>query len=54
MALDDSLAVNDSAAQARSAAKLTVIAAELATKGRTSMTIDWTLGESALEKSGSS
>jgi Domain of unknown function (DUF3387). len=50
VALDDSLAVSDSAVQAMGDAKLKVIAAELITKVRTSVTIDWTLRESARAK----
>ena len=50
MALDDSLAVSDSAVQAMGDAKLKVIAAELITKVCTSVTIDWTLRESARAK----
>jgi Domain of unknown function (DUF3387). len=50
VALDDSLAVSDSAVQAMGDAKLKVIAAELITKVCTSVTIDWTLRESARAK----
>jgi type I restriction enzyme R subunit len=47
VAFYDALAANDSAVQAMGDAKLKVIAAELITKVRTSVTIDWTLRESA-------
>jgi type I restriction enzyme R subunit len=50
VAFYDALAANDSAVQAMGDAKLKVIAAELITKVRTSVTIDWTLRESARAK----
>ena len=46
----DALAANDSAVMAMGDAKLKVIAAELITKVRESVTIDWTLRESARAK----
>ena len=46
----DALATNDSAVQAMGDDKLKVIAAELITKVRQSLTIDWTLRESARAK----
>jgi type I site-specific deoxyribonuclease, HsdR family len=50
VAFYDALAANDSAVQAMGDAKLKVIAAELITKVRTSVTIDWILRESARAK----
>jgi type I restriction enzyme R subunit len=50
VAFYDALATNDSAVQAMGDAKLKVIAAELITKVRESVTIDWTLRESARSK----
>jgi type I restriction enzyme R subunit len=50
VAFYDALAANESAVQAMGDAKLKVIAAELITKVRTSVTIDWTLRESARAK----
>jgi len=50
VAFYDALAANDSAVQVMGDAKLKVIAAELITKVRTSVTIDWTLRESARAK----
>jgi type I restriction enzyme R subunit len=50
VAFYDALATNDSAVQAMGDAKLKVIAAELITKVRQSVTIDWTLRESARAK----
>jgi len=50
VAFYDALAANDSAVQAMGDAKLKVIAAELITRVRTSVTIDWTLRESARAK----
>jgi type I restriction enzyme R subunit len=50
VAFYDALAANDSAVQAMGDAKLKVIAAELISKVRTSVTIDWTLRESARAK----
>ncbi len=47
VAFYDALATNDSAVQAMGDAKLRVIAAELITKVRQSVTIDWTLREGA-------
>jgi len=47
IAFYDALAANDSAVQAMGDAKLKVIAAELITQVRKSVTIDWTLRESA-------
>ena len=47
VAFYDALAANESAVQAMGDAKLKVIAAELITKVRQSVTIDWTLRESA-------
>ena len=46
----DALASNDSAVQAMGDDKLKVIAAELITQVKKSMTIDWTLRESARAK----
>ena len=46
----DALATNDSAVQAMGDAKLKVIAAELISQVRKSVTIDWTLRESARAK----
>ncbi len=46
----DALAANESAVQAMGNEKLKVIAAELITKVRQSVTIDWTLRESARAK----
>jgi type I restriction enzyme R subunit len=50
VAFYDALAANDSAVQAMGDAKLKVIAAELISRVRTSVTIDWTLRESARAK----
>jgi type I restriction enzyme R subunit len=50
IAFYDALATNDSAVQAMGDAKLKVIAAELITQVRKSVTIDWTLRESARAK----
>ena len=50
VAFYDALAANASAVQAMGDAKLKVIAAELITKVRQSVTIDWTLRESARAK----
>jgi len=50
VAFYDALAANDSAVQAMGDDKLKVIAAELITKVRQSVTIDWTLRESARAK----
>ena len=50
VAFYDALATNDSAIQAMGDEKLKVIAAELITKVRQSVTIDWTLRESARAK----
>ncbi len=50
VAFYDALAANDSAVQAMGDDKLKVIAAELISKVRTSVTIDWTLRESARAK----
>jgi type I restriction enzyme, R subunit len=50
VAFYDALAANQSAVQVMGDAKLKVIAAELITKVRTSVTIDWTLRESARAK----
>lgn len=50
IAFYDALATNDSAVQAMGDDKLKVIAAELITKVRQSVTIDWTLRESARAK----
>jgi type I restriction enzyme R subunit len=50
IAFYDALAANDSAKQAMGDAKLKVIAAELITKVKKSVTIDWTLRESARAK----
>jgi type I restriction enzyme R subunit len=47
IAFYDALAANDSAVQAMGNAKLKVIAAELITQVKKSVTIDWTLRESA-------
>ena len=47
VAFYDALATNQSAVQAMGDAKLRVIAAELITKVKASVTIDWTLRESA-------
>jgi type I restriction enzyme, R subunit len=47
VAFYDALAANDSAVQAMGDAKLKVIAAELITQVKKSVTIDWTLRESA-------
>lgn len=50
IAFYDALATNDSAIQAMGDAKLRVIAAELVTQVRKSVTIDWTLREGAQAK----
>lgn len=50
VAFYDALATNDSAVQAMGDAKLKVIAAELISQVRKSVTIDWTLRESARAK----
>jgi type I restriction enzyme R subunit len=50
LAFYDALAQNESAVQAMGIAELKVIAAELATKVRESVTIDWTVRESARAK----
>ena len=50
VAFYDALAANESAVQVMGDAKLKVIAAELITKVRTSVTIDWTVRESARAK----
>ena len=50
VAFYDALATNDSAVQAMGDAKLKVIAAELITQVKKSVTIDWTLRESARAK----
>jgi type I restriction enzyme R subunit len=50
VAFYDALAANDSAVQAMGDAKLKVIAAELIVQVRKSVTIDWTLRESARAK----
>ncbi len=50
VAFYDALAVNESAVQAMGDAQLKVIAAELITQVRKSVTIDWTLRESARAK----
>ena len=50
MAFYDALAANESAVQAMGNDKLKVIAAELISKVRTSVTVDWTLRESARAK----
>jgi type I restriction enzyme R subunit len=50
VAFYDALATNDSAVQAMGDAKLKVIAAELITKVKQSVTIDWTVRESARAK----
>lgn len=50
IAFYDALAANDSAVQAMGDAKLRVIAAELVTQVRKSVTIDWTLREGAQAK----
>jgi type I restriction enzyme R subunit len=50
LAFYDALAANESAVQAMGDAKLKVIAAELITKVRQSVTIDWTLREGARAK----
>ena len=50
VAFYDALAANDSAVQAMGDAKLKVIAAELITQVKKSVTIDWTLRESARAK----
>lgn len=47
VAFYDALAANDSAVQAMGDTKLKVIAAELITQVKKSVTIDWTLRESA-------
>jgi type I restriction enzyme R subunit len=47
VAFYDALAANDSAVQAMGDAKLKVIAAELITQVKNSVTIDWTLREGA-------
>jgi type I restriction enzyme, R subunit len=47
VAFYDALAANESAVKAMGNAELKVIAAELVTKVRQSVTIDWTLRESA-------
>ena len=47
VAFYDALATNQSAVEAMGDAKLRVIAAELITKVKASVTIDWTLRESA-------
>ena len=47
LAFYDALAANESAVRAMGDDKLRVIAAELVTKVRKSVTIDWTLRESA-------
>jgi type I restriction enzyme R subunit len=47
LAFYDALAANESAVRAMGDDKLRVIAAELVTKVRSSVTIDWTLRESA-------
>ena len=53
LAFYDALAMNESAIQAMGIDELKVIAAELVTKVRESVTIDWTVRESAERKSGS-
>ena len=50
IAFYDALATNDSAVQAMGDAKLKLIAAELITQVKKSVTIDWTLRESARAK----
>jgi type I restriction enzyme R subunit len=50
VAFYDALAANDSAVQAMGDAKLKVIAAELITQVKKSVTIDWTLREGARAK----
>lgn len=50
IAFYDALAANDSAVQAMGKDELKVIAAELVTQVRKSVTIDWTLRESARAK----
>lgn len=50
IAFYDALATNDSAKTAMGDAKLKVIAAELITQVKKSVTIDWTLRESARAK----
>jgi type I restriction enzyme, R subunit len=50
IAFYDALAANDSAVQAMGNEKLKVIAAELITQVKKSVTIDWTLRESARAK----
>ncbi len=50
IAFYDALAANDSAVQAMGSAELKVIAAELVTQVRKSVTIDWTIRESARAK----
>jgi type I restriction enzyme, R subunit len=50
VAFYDALAVNDSAVKVTGDASLKVIATELVTKVRTSVTIDWTVRESARAK----
>lgn len=50
VAFYDALAANESAVQAMGSAELRVIAAELVTMVRKSVTIDWTLRESARAK----
>jgi len=50
IAFYDALAANDSALQAMGDAKLKVIAAELITQVKKSVTIDWNLRESARAK----
>jgi type I restriction enzyme R subunit len=47
VAFYDALAANESAVQAMGSAELRVIAAELVTQVRKSVTIDWTVRESA-------
>ena len=51
VAFYDALAANDSAVKAMGNDKLKVIAAELITQVRQSVTIDWTLRESARARS---
>ena len=50
IAFYDALAANESAVQAMGSAELKVIAAELVTQVRKSVTIDWTIRESARAK----
>jgi type I restriction enzyme R subunit len=50
VAFYDALAANKSAVEAMGSAELRVIAAELVTKVRKSVTIDWTVRESARAK----